>query len=214
MIFTLPSKKFWRHLILLVSPILLTTGLVVSFALLLTSQNGGFAKELASSSPQSLPHYFQYQLYRQAPPNGLVLGESITAIDGKAEHLRSYLEWQNSPLAPHAATFIEMAHKYDLPWNLLPAICGKESTFGKKIPEGTFNCFGWGVYGKQALGLDSWDNAIETVAKGLREDYFNQGFDTVSEIEYLYTPQSANSHHRWKEGVEYFMWEIAAYPHF
>lgn len=206
---TLPTRRTLKVSIFILGPILLITTLIASFALLISGTNNTtLALDLATNSPQSLPHLVEYSLYRQAPPQGQVLGESITAVDGKASLLREYLEWQNSPLAPYAQTFIDVAQKYDLPWTLLPSICGKESTFGKQIPYESYNCWGWGIYGDQSLGFGSWEEAIDTVGKGLREDYFNIGVDTVPEIEYMYTPQSANSHHAWRDGVEYFQWEI------
>lgn len=211
--FKLPLRRTIRLVSLLLTPLLLITALISTFGLLIGFDNADLAVELAQNSPQSIPHFIEYSLYRQAPPEGQVLGESITALDGKTELLRQYLEWQGSPFAPHAGTFITVAKKYDLPWTLLPAICGRESTFGKKIPEGSYNCWGWGVYGNQALKFADWNEAIETVGKGLKEGYFDNGLNTLQEIEYSYAPPSRTSH-LWSKGVEYFMWEISTYPNF
>jgi len=212
----LPSRKTFRTISLILSPILLVTALVSSFGLLFAVNNSEFALQLAENSPQSIPHYIEYSLYRQAPPEGQVLGESITALDGKTALLRQYLEWQKSPLAPHAQTFIDVAEKYNLPWTLLPAICGKESTFGKNIPSNSHNCWGWGIYGSQVLRFENWDEGIDKVGKGIRENYFDKGLDTVAEIEYSYTPPSAynpdpNKRHAWRDGVEFFQWEISQF---
>ena len=134
----LPSRRTFRLIVLVFGPIFIIISLLSTFGFLIGFNNARLAFELVENSPQSLPHLTQYSLYRQSPPEGQVLGESITALDGKTELLRQYLEWQNSPLASHASTFIEVAEKYNLPWTLLPAICGRESTFGKKIPENSF----------------------------------------------------------------------------
>lgn len=209
----LPDRKKLRLFVFLSGPLFIITGLISTFGLLIGVNNGSFALEILENSPQSLPHLLQYSLYKQSPPQGDVLGDNVGFLDGKVGILQSYLEWQKSPLAPHAATFIAVAEKYNLPWTLLPAICGKESTFGKQIPLESYNCWGWGIYGSQVLRFDNWDDGIETVAKGLRTNYFDKGLDTVAEIEYSYTPPSANNpdptkRHAWRDGVEFFEWEI------
>ena len=58
------------------------------------------------------------------------------------------------------------------------------------------------------MDFSSWEEGIEKVAQGLREDYFDQGLDTLEEIEAKYTPLSAASHHAWMRGVDYFQWEL------
>lgn len=201
-------RKKLRIVTFFLGPFFICTTLFSSFLLLNSKADLPFALQLAENSPQSLPNYLKYSLFSQAPPEGQVLGESITALDGKTSLLQKYLEWQHSPLAPHAATFIQVAQKYQLPWTLLPAICGKESTFGKQIPQDSYNCWGWGIYGNQVKKFSNWDEGIEAVGKGLRENYFNNGIDTIEEIEYSYTPPSANSDHHWLEGIKYFQWEI------
>ena len=203
----LSTRRNLRLSILVFGPFSLIVTLVCSFGLLITLRNGDLALQLAENSPQSLPNLIQYTLFQQSPPEGQVLGESITALEGKTELLRQYLEWQGSPLTPHAGTFIEVAEKYNLPWTLLPAICGRESTFGKQVPIDSYNCWGWGIYGNNVLRFTSWDEAIETVGKGLRENYFDNGLDTLREIEYSYAPPHRGEH-RWSDGVEYFQWEI------
>ncbi len=205
---TLPKRRRFRFILLFITPLLLLTSLISVFGLLIGLENTPLAFELAETSPQSIPHLIQYSLYRQSPPEGQVLGESIGAINGKTELLRQYLEWQGSPMVDSAGTFIEVAEKYDLPWTLLPSICGKESTFGKQVPYESYNCFGWGVYGSNVIKFKSWDDGIDTVGKGLREKYFDKGIDTVDEIEYSYTPPSANGTHHWRDGINFFMWQI------
>ncbi len=69
------------------------------------------------------------------------------------------------PLYGYGAKMIEEANKNDLDWRLLPAIAVRESTGGKfACKKVKFNPFGWGSC---KIGFNSYDNAIETVAKNL-----------------------------------------------
>ncbi len=101
--------------------------------------------------------------------------------DPHIEVLKAYLASQNSPMTENAADFIESAKKYNLDWKLVAAISGLESGFGRHTPghedynTETYNAWGWGVYGDQALGFGSWKNGIYTVSRGLRENYINRG---------------------------------------
>jgi membrane-bound lytic murein transglycosylase B len=151
-------------------------------------------------------------LFAAAPPHGQVLGESLDSnADTRSKRLEKYLRSYRSPMAAHAGTFITVADRYDLDWRLLPAIAGVESGFGKRIPRGSFNAWGWGIPtgAKSGLGFDSWDHGIETVARGLRVKYFNAGFTTLRAIESRYTPPSAaQASHPWASGVAKFMGEL------
>jgi hypothetical protein len=151
-------------------------------------------------------------MFAAAPPRGQVLGDYVVGnADTRAKILQSYLKAYKSPLADHAGTFITVADKYDLDWRLLPAIAGVESGFGNAMPKNSYNAWGWGVpTGAQSgVSFESWDDAIETVGKGLRNSYVDQGYDTLLAIESRYTPPSASqSDHPWVTGVEKFMAEI------
>jgi hypothetical protein len=95
-------------------------------------------------------------------------------VDPRVLVLKKYLAKHNSPLEDNAGDFVKYADQYDLDWKLVASIAGLESTYGKRIPGG-YNAWGWGVYGDQALGFESWTHGIHTVSKGLREDYISRG---------------------------------------
>lgn len=120
-------------------------------------------------------------------------------LDNKAQILSAYLASYNSPLEYSAQDFVDAAEKYELDWKMLPAIAGVESTFGKFIPGG-YNGWGWGVYGTQAIYFKSWKEGIFTVAKGLRENYFNKGLTEAYSINRVYATSPA-----WGGNVTYFM---------
>ena len=118
-------------------------------------------------------------------------------LDPRAQILKDYLDKHNSPLAAYAQDFIDAADMYDVDWRLVPAIAGTESTFGKRIPGGhdplytTYNAWGWGVYGTQALGFESWKDGIYTLNKGLREDYIARGLLTPQQMNKRYASSQA-----------------------
>jgi len=86
-----------------------------------------------------------------------------------------YLSKLGSPLAPHAKYIVAMADKYDIPWTLVTAISGKESTYGKNIKPDSYNA--WGIMKFDASGnrsirmFASWENGIEFASRLLSENY-------------------------------------------
>lgn len=141
--------------------------------------------------------------------NKVVKGRII--LDERVPHLRGYLKAKGSPLASKAAEMIAAADKYHFDWRLFPAIAGKESSFGRKIPwdkEGqkpSYNAWGWGIYGDQILSFSSWDEGIEKVGAGLRNGYLNKNLVTPEDIMRYFTPRSKGD---WARDVSYIMEEI------
>ncbi len=119
--------------------------------------------------------------------------------------LERFFEKYKSPLKEHADTFVEVADKYGMDYRLLPALSCQESSCGKKLIPGTYNPFGWGIYGNNYIAFDSYDEAIEVVGKGMRDNYIARGYDTPEKIEPIYTPPSKG---HWMSGVNYFMREM------
>ena len=175
------------------------------------------ASILASSGPSSTILPFQAgnpsgSLFAAAPPQGSVLGDSVVAnSDVRAHMIQDFLMSHSSPLANHAGTFVTVADKYNLDWRLLPAIAGTESNFGRSIPPGSFNAWGWGIPtgAQRGIGFANWDDGIETVGRGLRNGYLNNGYNSLLEIESRYTPPSAaQKSHPWVAAVSQFMYEL------
>ena len=126
----------------------------------------------------------------------------------KIETLEDFFGSLNSPLEENAETFVDVADKYGLDYKLLPAIACMESSCGRKLIEGSYNPFGWGIYGKNAIYFESYEEAIETVAKGISEKYVARGLDTPEKIAPVYTPPNAIG---WRNGVNFFIGKIDAY---
>lgn len=137
-----------------------------------------------------------------APINKEGYTTKATLVDGRVANLKSFFRKYNSPLYYHAEKIIEVSDKYEFDYRLLPAIAMQESNLCRVIPENSHNCWGWGIYGTQVIRFKSYDEAIETVAKGIKRDYIDHGLVTASAIMKKYTPPSQGS---WAHGVNTFL---------
>ena len=126
-----------------------------------------------------------------------------TTSDTRAERLRMFLESYDSPLATGAETFVQQADKYNLDWKLVAAIAGVESTFGKQIPTGSYNGWGWGVFTGTQSGVNfkDWAEGIAVVSEGLRKNYIDRGAQNIYDIGWIYAA-NGNS---WATHVRYFV---------
>jgi len=104
----------------------------------------------------------------------------------------------NSPLTQEVDSFLVACMSYGIDCYLLPAISGVESTFGRFYLPGTHNPFGWGG---GYMYFDSWQDCFLAVAKGLRENYIDQGLTSVEMIGPVYAPPSST----WSGKVLMFM---------
>lgn len=138
--------------------------------------------------------------YKNAYADYKVASQSEEQEDKSRENtirLKKFLEKQDSELSIYADKFVEIANKYNLRYSLLPAICGRESTFAKHYIRGTYNCYGWGP----SIKFKSWEDGIEKVAKGIKENYVQKwGKSTVNEIGTIYAESKT-----WASGVNNFI---------
>ncbi len=129
----------------------------------------------------------------------------VKLIDGRAAKLRRYLRSINSPLFDYSDLLIEEADKYGYDYRLLVAISLQESTACKFIPENSYNCWGWGIYGDTITRFSSYDEAIRTVSAGIKKNYLDKGLITTEQIMKKYTPGSNGS---WAWAVRFFFHRI------
>lgn len=132
----------------------------------------------------------------------------VTVVDGRAAKLRRYLRSLNSPLFDHADLLVEEADKNGYDYRLLVAISLQESLACRKIPEGSYNCWGWGIYGDTITKFDSYETAIRTVSDGIKKNYLDKGLITTEQIMKKYTPGSNGS---WSRAVRFFFHKIETY---
>ena len=127
--------------------------------------------------------------------------------DNRVQTLRNFLKRYNSPLSPYAQEFVDAADSYGLDWKLVPAISGVESTFGKQIPAGSYNAYGWN---NGDFRFNSWEDSIWYVTSQLRTRYIDRGTVSVSQIGKIYAPPSPF----WAGKVTLFMAKIEAVTDF
>ena len=131
-----------------------------------------------------------------------VFGSQIIAKDARIEMVRQFFQKYKSPLEPYAQNVVEDADKYGLDFRLLPAIAMQESNLCQKIIVDSYNCWGFGIYGKKVTRFESYPEAIDTVTKTLVKNYQKAGLNSPEEIMSKYTPSNNGS---WAYSVNYFM---------
>jgi len=136
------------------------------------------------------------------PPTDNLLADQISSKDSRVENLRVFLNRYASPLEPFSGQIVKSSEKYGLDSRLLPAIAMQESNLCKKAPQNTYNCWGFGIYGKKVTSFSGYEEAIETISKTLAKDYRDIGLITPEQIMTKYTPSNNGA---WALSVNYFM---------
>jgi hypothetical protein len=98
---------------------------------------------------------------------------------------------------------------------LIVAIAGAESAFGL-VTCAPNNAWGWGCP-TRPYRFRSWAEGIDAVAKGLRENYLDDGLTTVGEIHLRYAPPGATNdpgglNYGWADNVARFLLEQGGNP--
>ena len=130
-----------------------------------------------------------------------ILTEFKTA-DIRVANLKYFFRKYDSVLYDQAEYIVSMADMYKLDYRLIPAIAMQESNLCKHIYEGSHNCWGWGIYGDKVTRFDSYNEAIETISRGIKKNYIDKGLTTPEAIMRKYTPPSDGS---WAFGVNTFL---------
>lgn len=198
------SLSFYKILYLLtfflITPITLATSL---FALKVVSKKPVLdpLAEISQTVDIKTPKYGS-RVYAAVPdPIGKVAGEAVVG-DARVEIIRQYMEKYESPLTPYAEQIVQAAEENGIDFRLLVAIAQQESNVCKKIPDSSYNCWGWGIHSKGTLRFHNYPEAIDTVSKGLKEEYVDKGYTTPEEIMKKYTPSSPGT---WAAGVTQFL---------
>lgn len=149
-----------------------------------------------------------FKLYAALPQSTTAVSENIDRADARAKIIADFFKDYKSPLSRFGEIFVGVADQYRLDYRLLPAIAMQESNGGQKVINNSYNPFGYGIYGNLVIRFSSWEQAIERVAKALREDYLNKGLTTPAQIMTKYTPPSLAKGGSWAKGVASFMEEL------
>ena len=144
-----------------------------------------------------------------------VFASPASAVIGPSQ-IDAFLLGHGSPLAGEGRTFCEAGRRNGVDPAFLVAISGAESSFGQYLfssgpGTATCNAFNW-FYAPTRAGsaFTSWDQAIETVAAGLRGPlYYGAGRYAVGAIAPVYCPQGTQA---WISNVTTYMLELGADP--
>lgn len=143
-----------------------------------------------------------YRQMNALPASSNLMQQGVVVQDARVEIIRQFLHQYNSPLEPYADYIVQTADKYNLDFRLIPAIAMQESNVCKVIPTDSYNCWGWGIYGSTIMKFKNYQEAIDTVGKGISKDYVYGGLTTPDMIMKKYTPGSNGS---WANAVQHFM---------
>lgn len=146
------------------------------------------------------------QVYASLPSDFPTVSAEIVEEDARPEIIKEFLASYKSPLVPYSKFIVNAADKYGIDWKLITAIAMKESGLCKIIPEESYNCWGWGIHSSGTLKFDSFEEGIDTVSKGIRENYVDIGLVTIEEIMSKWIPHSPNG--AWADGVSLYMTEM------
>ena len=198
---------FFKNLALIIlffaaTPIVILTSL---FSLISLGQTKPQATVLSANAKETSSGV---RVYASLPGELPTVSSSIETADARIHLISQYLEYYNSPLMPHSELIVKKADEYGIDYRLLTAIAQQESNLCKKIPEGSYNCWGWGIHSKGTLMFSSYEEAIDIVTKGVKEEYVDKGFVSPEEIMSKYTPSSTGS---WANGVNIFMEDMETY---
>lgn len=129
----------------------------------------------------------------------------VESEDARPLLIRKYLEKYNSPLVPYSDLIFELSETYGFPYYWIVAIGQQESNLCKKIPENSFNCWGYGIHSKGTLRFENYETALKSYAEYLKRVYFDKGLNTPELIMKKYCPSSNGS---WAFGVRQFINDI------
>jgi hypothetical protein len=132
-----------------------------------------------------------------------------------AATLDQYLESKASPIAGNGAALMRAGLRYNVDPRLVVAIAGAESYFGVQTCA-AHNAWGWGCPSNPFV-FRSWAEGIDTIARGLRENYLDGGRTSVDAIHAKYAPVGVsndpdNLNYAWSNNVSHFLQEQGGNP--
>jgi len=145
---------------------------------------------------------YQKVSYAALPTNQNVFNDEVVSKDARIDNVRKFFVKYNSPLEPFTENVISAADTYGLDFRLIPAIAMQESNLCLKIIPNSYNCWGFGIYGKQVKKFNNYAEAIDTVTRSLARDYKGIGLETPEQIMKKYTPSNNGD---WAKSVNHFM---------
>lgn len=160
-------------------------------------ENSNFVSPISTNEPLVFASLPEVKYQSQA---------SFKTADARPEILRQYLAKYKSDLEPYADIIVNLSDQYNFDYRWLVAIAQQESNLCKKIPENSYNCWGWGIYGDKVTRFGSYEEALFTIAPKFKETFLKE--DHIKDpyvVMQKYTPPSDGS---WAAGVVHFFKEL------
>ena len=165
--------------------------------------------KVLSYSTESTLNSAEPYVFASLPSFDSNMRTSVKTADARAEIIRQYLKKFNSPLEPQSELIVELSDIYNFDYRWLVAIAQQESSLCKRIPENSYNCWGWGIYPDpsnpevlKVTRFDSFEDALRRIAPQFTK-IFLKGNHTKDPYQVMktYTPPSDGS---WANGVNQF----------
>ena len=125
--------------------------------------------------------------------------------DARVVVLKKFFATYRSPLIDVVDNIVNQSDLYGIDYALIPAIAMQESQGCKVIPPGSFNCWGFGIYGDKKISFANYEQAISAVAKTIKEAYIKRGLTNPTLLEDRWTPSSIGN---WSYSVNFFIGKI------
>lgn len=187
---------------LLICGIFFCTAPVLVFSLLFLNPSTPKDKILGATVSSSEPA----NVFLAQNNFGNVVSSSVLPDNSTPLIIENYLKRYRSPLLSFKDAIILYSEKYNVDPKLIVAIAQQESNLGKTSPEDCYNAWGWGIHAGGTTCFTNWDEAIETVTRGIAKSYCARGLcDDPCEMMKKYTPRSNGS---WCFGINHFLEEM------
>ena len=105
----------------------------------------------------------------------------------EADALDRFLAARDSPMAGLGKKLLDVGWRYNVDPRLLVAIAGADTSFGRALCT-DYNAWNWFWFEWCNSPFESWEQAAEEVARGLRVGYLDQGLTDVDKIADRYGP--------------------------
>ncbi len=188
--------SFWRKItFVIVFFTLAPLTLLFSIISLSLIKNNDFGENINQKRPSAM-------VYASIPQEAPFITTSIVSSDARKAIVEKFLSNLNSPIANLAGYIVQTSDNYGIDWRLIPAIAAKESGACRAIPEESYNCWGWGIHSKGTLRFSSFEEAIDAVSKGLKENYIDKGLVTPEQIMSRYAHPDSTT---WADDVKAYI---------
>ena len=127
-----------------------------------------------------------------------VLG--IQIIDFRPLRVAKFLK--GTPLEKYSDQIVAISDKYGIDYRLIPAIAMKETGAGRVSPEDSFNAWG---FENGRTRFESWEQALESVAKTLKTKYVAKGMDTPDKMMPVYAPPAMENGGGWAKTINNYL---------